>query len=183
MAADLEGLRAELLNFLEGEESVATGRLSTGTVDILHAVQRLLGAEPEALIAAKRISFGGADSLDYPVSVDEIEAGINSRTLILQGLELSEDALGEMCRDISEETGRPVGASSYLSVQASEAFDWHIDRWDAMVMQLDGSKVFEFKENASVALEPGDVLMFRQGVEHRTRTVGHSVHVSVSVRD
>lgn len=179
----MELLRKEYIGFLDGGELVSRGRLEDGVDSILSDVRTLLSASPEQLMKARRLSFGSAGAVTYPDSVADVENGLKAQTLILQGLELSEGPVGELCRGLLSDTQRPVGASCYISLESSDAFDWHVDLWDSLVLQVDGSKRFELRGHDDADLVKGDFLMFRKGVEHRTRTIGHSAHVSFSVRD
>lgn len=181
--ASTDLLREKYLRFLSGEELVGRGRLEHGLDEILGEVKSLLSVRPEQLMRARRLSFGSADAVTYPDSIADVESGLETRTLILQGLELSEGPAGGLCQELSSATSRPVGASCYISLESSDAFDWHVDLWDSLVLQLDGSKCFELRGHDDAELIKGDFLMFRKGVEHRTRTIGHSAHVSFSVRD
>ncbi len=77
-------------------------------------------------------------------------------------------------------TARIVSASAYIANVDSRAFSWHVDRWDNVILQMQGRKVFDLEDGSSRELGPGDALFVPQDVEHRTRTVERSIHLSVA---
>lgn len=182
--ADIAELQARYVDFIRSDSGdVAVGKLLSGVDRLLASVNEILSYEPEQLIRSRRLSFGSREAVTYPQDLETVERGLRSKTVVLQALELSNDELGLFCREVSDEIQSPVGASSYLSTQEVDAFDWHVDDWQSAIVHLDGRKVFEFRNHEEIELTPGDVIFFRRNIEHRTRTIGHSIHLSITVRN
>jgi quercetin dioxygenase-like cupin family protein len=135
----------------------------------------------DTAVTQHRLAFAGDDELVYPKSSREaLElAGIN--TAIVQRLERADRVFQEIVRGLSAETGRRVSVSAYVADVGARAFSWHVDKWDTLVVQLRGRKLFEFDGTIPFALAPGDAFFLPEDVRHRTRTLERSIHLSIAV--
>jgi Cupin superfamily protein len=160
---------------------------------LVHDVRRVMHHPLEQHVESRRLAFAESDSLTYPTDEQHLERLIHSRTAVLQSLELSNSAIGEVAAFVCEQLGRPTSVSAYISSPHSNAFDWHTDEWDSVVLQLEGVKIFHFssdpdeveeeaRRQTSVTLNPDDALLFNMNSMHRTTTSEASVHLSMSVR-
>jgi Cupin superfamily protein len=94
----------------------------------------------------------------------------------------------------------PVSISAFLTPASSAGFDWHYDYADALVLQVEGSKEWEFAnpvtdlplkglvlnkppENVqTVVLDPGDILYLPRGYPHRAMAQAElSLHLTVNL--
>ncbi|WP_420832130.1 JmjC domain-containing protein [Nocardia huaxiensis] len=143
-------------------------------------------------VESRRLAFAESDSLTYPKNEHQLRELIHSRTAVLQSLELSHGTIGDIASAVSGQLKRPTSVSAYISSPHSDAFGWHTDEWDSVVMQMEGVKIFHFLSNSgdrpgqerqrSVRLNPCDALLFHMNSTHMTTTSEPSMHLSISVR-
>ena len=87
----------------------------------------------------------------------------------------------DVVSELGTQTQRLVSISAYVSEVDARAFSWHVDKWDNIIVQLRGRKAFDLEDDASFELTAGYVLFLPQDVEHRPRTLDHSIHLSVAI--
>lgn len=105
---------------------------------------------------------------------------IGANTAIVQHLERADPLFQQIVCELSACAKRRVSMSAYIAEVHSRAFSWHVDKWDSVILQLQGTKKFEIADQASIVLSPGDALFLPQDVEHRTHTIARSIHLSVA---
>jgi ribosomal protein L16 Arg81 hydroxylase len=151
--------------------------------DALAALVEALGralstSDMDGFVSKSRIAFALGDEITYPASGAEAERLKEQNTAIVQRLERSDSAFGRLVSELSRAAGRLVSMSAYIADTHSRAFSWHVDKWDNVVVQLQGRKAFDLA--GSKEMTPGDVLFIPEDVEHRTRTLERSLHLSVA---
>lgn len=83
------------------------------------------------------------DMADLPAVHSRMAAG---STLILEHLHRTWRPIGDFCRRLGYELGRPIGANSYLTPPGAQGFGVHYDTHGAFILQIEGSKVWELHE-------------------------------------
>lgn len=160
---------------------VVQGRAEEGTDVLLDALFSVLSIPIENHIENRNLSFASPDSLEYADNVADVQRLSRHRTTVLQHLELSHSRMADLAKEITDSLGRRVSISAYISEPSSEAFGWHIDKWDGIIWQLHGKKIFDLKEQPSISLAPGSLLYLREGVVHRAKTTAQSIHLSIVI--
>lgn len=130
-------------------------------------------------VAHRRLAFASAKSLVYPESAADASRLAVERTAILQRLEQMDRVLATLAEELMRGTNTVVSVSAYLSAPGAGRFSWHIDMWESALIQLSGRKVFELRQGTNETMVPGDLLYLPRGLEHRTRTVDASIHLSI----
>jgi uncharacterized cupin superfamily protein len=153
----------------------------TAVAALLEALGRALASsDMGGFVSNSRIAFALGDEISYPTTGDEAESLKTNNTAIVQRLERSDPVFGYIVSQLSDTSDRLVSISAYVADPHSRAFSWHVDKWDNVVIQMQGRKAFDLEDGSTKELKPGDVLFIPQDVEHRTRTLEKSVHLSVA---
>jgi hypothetical protein len=125
-------------------------------------------------------------------------------TIVLQGLHLTNPALGAFCRSLEETLGHPAQANAYYTPRAAQGLPVHHDTHDVFVLQVAGQKRWLVYEPAlelplkqqrysaelggpGAAVEdrvllPGDMLYLPRGWLHEALTSeSDSLHLTIGV--
>lgn len=125
-------------------------------------------------------------------------------TLKIDGFEVRNPQVAELCRDLELSLGGRTFAKGFLTPPGVPGFDVHFDAYDTFVMQLEGTKHWQVwaplasmpgedmarqvrpeelaEPIANYTLNPGDVLYMPSGYPHCARcTDEHSFHVTVGL--
>lgn len=159
--------------------------------DLTSAVGGVLNRPSEQHVLSGRLAFADEDVLRYPERASDVRQLAANTTAVLQSLELSGGAPSLIASNLERRFARPASVAAYISSPHSHSFDWHTDKWDSVVVQLIGRKVFflrsgedaKIEDARNVALFPGDVLAFGPTVVHRAITESPSLHLSFTLRD
>jgi ribosomal protein L16 Arg81 hydroxylase len=133
--------------------------------------------------------------------IEQCRAGAS---LIFRQLELFDPKVGELTRALETETGEPMFVALILSPPSQGAFERHWDRYDGLIVHLDGHKawtvydepadkpIFYFTEKhddppshpiLECELAPGDVLYVPRGHWHQAVAQrGLSLHLTFAVK-
>lgn len=109
----------------------------------------------------------------------------------------------QLCQVFEEALGHPCGTNTFLTPPHSQGFTAHFDRYEAFIIQLEGSKHWKIWDLAEpfplagndtpyhgylpdplyeVDLQPGDFLYLPRGFVHEASTTDQfSLHVSVAI--
>ena len=148
---------------------------------LLGALSRgLASTDLDGFTGSSRLAFALGDELAYPATGTEAEAMLGANTAIVQHLERTDPLFQQIVSELSACTKRRVSISAYIADVHSRAFSWHVDRWDGVILQLQGTKRFELADHSSNVLAPGHALFLPQDIEHRTHTIAQSVHLSIA---
>ncbi|MDQ3738486.1 MAG: cupin domain-containing protein, partial [Actinomycetota bacterium] len=129
-------------------------------------------------------------------------------SLVLQGLQFTDPALGRLANNLALDLEHPVQVNAYLSPAAARGLDIHFDYHDVLIVQLSGTKrwrVWERLERtrwpvrgapglAAPTLEeldepvldrtlrPGDCVHIPRGCPHAPETIDdESVHLTIGI--
>jgi lysine-specific demethylase/histidyl-hydroxylase NO66 len=141
-----------------------------------------------------------------PNRVLELHAG--GATMVLQGLQLTDPALGRFANNLALALDHPVQVNAYLTPAAARGLELHFDFHDVFVVQLDGAKRWRAWEPLPRTRDPvrgtgkipnpkldelgvplldltltaGDCLYLPRGFPHAAETVdATSAHLTVGV--
>ena len=149
---------------------------------LLEALGRALASwDLEGSVSSKRLAFAVGDEIVYPATVDDAADLISQNTAIVQHLEWADPFFDQIVSKLTRQTNRPVSVSAYIADVRSRAFSWHVDKWDNVVLQLQGRKAFDLARDTARQLFSRDALFVPKDFEHRTRTLERSVHLSVAI--
>ncbi len=142
---------------------------------------RLIGARLLALSAPGRPLF-------YPASYAEVDAFAPESTIIVTSLAGASDVLARYVSYLTSMTNKFAKVSLYCSRHESASFGWHVDDWLSFIVQIHGTKIFEIRADRQSSpqectLNRGDGLVLETLVEHRTRTLSPSIHLSFSIHN
>jgi ribosomal protein L16 Arg81 hydroxylase len=150
-------------------------------ISLSEALGRALSSSGfDGFVANNRIAFALGDAISYPKTAAEAQSLTSRNTAIVQRLERGDPVFGKVMSDLSRSTTRLVSVSAYVSDVHSRAFSWHVDKWDNVVVQAQGRKVFDIEGGLTMELEAGDALFLPEDVQHRPRTIAKSVHLSLA---
>jgi len=137
-----------------------------------------------------------------------VELHRSGATMVLQGLQLTDPALGRFANNLALALDHPVQINAYLSPAAARGLDLHFDFHDVFVVQLDGCKRWRVWEPLprthepvrgrpavvmptldelgppalDLTLRPGDCLYLPRGFPHAAETVeSASAHLTVGL--
>lgn len=137
-----------------------------------------------------------------------IEAYDSGASLVLQGLQHTDPAMGRLSNNLALELDQPIQLNAYLSPASAKGLDLHFDYHDVIVVQLSGTKawrIWEPLERSRLAqkrgggipkpqwdelnepaiekvLQPGDVLVIPRGHPHAATTnTDESAHLTIGV--
>lgn len=146
------------------------------------------------------------DDVIEPNRVIELHRG--GATMVLQGLQLTDPALGRFATNLALALDHPVQINAYLSPAAARGLELHFDYHDVFVVQLEGSKRWRVWEPLARTRQPvrgapapvmpslgelgspsldlmaraGDCLYLPRGFPHAAETVeSASAHLTVGV--
>jgi lysine-specific demethylase/histidyl-hydroxylase NO66 len=141
-----------------------------------------------------------------PNRVLELHAG--GATMVLQGLQLTDPALGRFANNLALDLDHPVQVNAYLTPAAARGLELHFDFHDVFVVQLDGAKRWRVwaplprtrdpvrgtgtipnptldelgAPHLDLTLTGGDCLYLPRGFPHAAETVdATSAHLTVGV--
>jgi hypothetical protein len=161
-------------------DEVTRSTLSTDEVDsLLMTVREASAISTDSAIRRKFLAFITHGGLKYPASSDEVRKLSRSSTAVLQNLEGTNEIFGMLGDGIKSEFHPKVSFSAYLSSTESHKLGMHVDKWDNIVIQLSGSKVFILESGKTDQLLPGEVLLLPQDLKHDVTTSSYSIHLSI----
>jgi hypothetical protein len=171
---------AVLAHFSDGNPAPCQWEVGTAMhVLLLGALGRALaGSGVVGSVSARRLAFAVGDEIVYPETGEDAAQLIPGNTAIVLHLEQADPVLGRVAVELGEATNRDVAISVYVADVDSRAFSWHVDKWDNLVLQMQGIKRFVLGQDCSRELCPGDALFLPEDVGHRADTLKRSVHMS-----
>lgn len=137
-----------------------------------------------------------------------LEAYSSGASLVLQGLQHTDRAMGQLSTNLALELHQPVQLNAYLSPAAARGLDLHFDYHDVIVVQLSGTKAWRIWEPLDrsqlpqkrgqgipkpqwsevgeplieVTVHSGDVLVIPRGHPHAAATVDEeSAHLTIGI--
>jgi hypothetical protein len=124
----------------------------------------------------------------YPVSYAEVDEFASESTIIVTSLAGASDVLARYVNHLTSITNRFAKVALYCSRPDSANFGWHVDDWPSFIVQIRGTKSFEIRPDRQSSpqectLSRGDGLVVETLVEHRTRTLSPSMHLSFSIHN
>jgi hypothetical protein len=177
-------LPRQVRSCLESGVAPELARWRLGDTDrdsLLEALGRSLASTDSAgFVSKKRLAFARGDEIHYPSTGAAADSLVADNTAIVQRLERTDPFFQKLVADQCQRCGRRVSISAYIADVHSRAFSWHVDKWDNIVVQLQGRKAFDLDTDATQELCPGDAFFLPEDVRHRTRTLERSVHLSVA---
>jgi len=126
-------------------------------------------------------------------------------TMVLSQLHQRVESLATLCRRMQAVLDMSCQANAYLSPAAQQGFNAHYDAHDVFILQIEGSKTFQFYAGGPelplrgdtfdasihhpgaaterVTLQAGDTLYIPRGVMHDARTTDNlrSLHITLGV--
>ena len=124
-------------------------------------------------------------------------------TIIVDGLHTFWPPVRDLCRTLLAELGMQVQANLYVTPRAAKGFGCHWDGHDALILQIEGQKLWTVYDSADllphpassgaaydtgtapgrdITLRAGDVLYIPRGMPHRAATGAEaSVHLTVGL--
>jgi hypothetical protein len=61
-------------------------------------------------------------------------------SIVVDNLELLDPAVSRLARDLAEWSGHAIQVNAYFTPKGSQAFKWHWDNHDVVILQVDGAK-------------------------------------------
>jgi mannose-6-phosphate isomerase-like protein (cupin superfamily) len=125
----------------------------------------------------------GGVLVDDVVDVSRVMQSVaGGATVVLQSLQHSWPPIGRFCEALQREMGHAVQANCYLTPPGSTALARHRDTHEVLVVQIEGSKVWEVDGLGAFALEPGDVAYIPRGTAHEAAAQsGLSLHLTIGL--
>src|SRR5690606_37704150 len=177
--------------------------------DIEYPSVRLVknGKELDGDLYLKNINYGTA-MFEGLVDTDKMfQLYCLGSTIIIQGLDRSNKALGDFCRKLSVELPFTFQSNIYITPNDSKGFESHYDTHDVFVMQIKGKKRWQLFEPNPVTLPTkmekfdskrtnisnlkllkefdlnvGDLLYIPRGMIHNARSLSEdSIHITLGV--
>jgi ribosomal protein L16 Arg81 hydroxylase len=115
-------------------------------------------------------------------------------TVIVNRFDRADISVNQLITRLRADRATDVCANAYLSASESQSFGWHDDDHDVLVLQLAGTKRWEFapadpngsapeRLGTAVELAAGDALFVPRGVAHAVSTTSSdpSLHLSVAL--
>jgi ribosomal protein L16 Arg81 hydroxylase len=131
-------------------------------------------------VAKRRLAVALGDEIYYPTTGADADALVTDNTAIVQRLERTDPLFQKIVAEQCQHANCRVSISAYIADIHSRAFSWHVDKWDNVVIQLQGRKAFDLEGEPTRELRPGDALFLPEDLKHRTRTLERSIHLSVA---
>jgi len=98
---------------------------------------------------------------------------------------LNDEWYSEVALGLARMSNRRVICSMYESHSIDKGLGQHIDEWDAVILQIAGSKKWNITlgndESEDLILSSGDVLFLPEGIEHYVETPEYSVHLVFAI--
>jgi ribosomal protein L16 Arg81 hydroxylase len=132
---DEAGRYDDLLSEGDVEELVCSGGLRHPGFRLVKAGEQLQVRDYTVDIPWRPIPFSGTADVERVLS--EWERGA---TIVLQGLHLTNPAVGALCRSLEAALGHPVQANAYYTPRAAQGLPVHHDTHDVFVLQVSGEK-------------------------------------------
>lgn len=168
----------------------ATHLMGTGAAQ-RPVVRRALLPDAERLVQTSLLSSwtsGGrsvalvADHTIERVEGSALDRAMDSRprTRVLEGLQSDRGSWAAFASaHLARISRRRVSISLYESDIGDASSGWHHDQFDGVVVQVRGSKTWQF-DSGRVTTLPGDVMAIPFGVGHAVETPFHSSHLLVA---
>jgi JmjC domain len=196
---DEPGRYEDLLSEAEVEQLVCSGGLRYPGFRLVKAGEKLNVRDYTEDVPWRPAPFTGTANVERVLA--EWERGA---TIVLQGLHLTNPAIGAFCRSLEETLGHPAQANAYYTPRAAQGLPVHHDTHDVFVLQVSGRKrwlVYEPLLELPLknqryspelggpgepvedrVLEPGDMLYLPRGWLHEALTSDtDSLHLTVGV--
>lgn len=174
------GKKLSLLEHHDWSGGVFRSTLSADEVGTLvEAVRQAFAIAGDIAVERRFLAFITRDGLKYPASTNELHTLSSSSTAVLQGLEGINEMFDVLRVGLKSDFHPKVSFSAYFSSVESHKLGMHQDKWDGIIIQLLGSKVFFLESGKIEKLASGDVLLLPQDVRHDVATDCHSLHLSI----
>jgi hypothetical protein len=189
----------DLLSEAEVEQLVCSGGLRYPGFRLVKAGEKLSVRYYTEDVLWRPAPFTGTANVERVLA--EWEHGA---TIVLQGLHLTNPAVGAFCRSLEETLGHPAQANAYYTPRAAQGLPVHHDTHDVFVLQVSGRKRWLVYEPVlelplknqryspelgepgepveDRVLKPGDMLYLPRGWLHEALTSDtDSLHLTVGV--
>jgi hypothetical protein len=132
---DEPGHYEDLLSEAEVEQLVCSGGLRYPGFRLVKAGEKLNVRDYTEDVPWRPAPFTGTANVERVLA--EWERGA---TIVLQGLHLTNPAIGAFCRSLEETLGHPAQANAYYTPRAAQGLPVHHDTHDVFVLQMSGRK-------------------------------------------
>jgi JmjC domain len=132
---DEPGRYEDLLSEAEVEQLVCSGGLRYPGFRLVKAGEKLNVRDYTEDVPWRPAPFTGTANVERVLA--EWERGA---TIVLQGLHLTNPAIGAFCRSLEETLGHPAQANAYYTPRAAQGLPVHHDTHDVFVLQMSGRK-------------------------------------------
>jgi Cupin superfamily protein len=132
---DEPGRYEDLLSEAEVEQLVCSSGLRYPGFRLVKAGEKLNVRDYTEDVPWRPAPFTGTANVERVLA--EWERGA---TIVLQGLHLTNPAIGAFCRSLEETLGHPAQANAYYTPRAAQGLPVHHDTHDVFVLQMSGRK-------------------------------------------
>jgi len=171
----------------------ASGRCENPTAELLNmAVRKELNRPLEDMVAAGSVCFlRPSPPLLYPRDVESFQEYLHQGMgYAIQHVEARNTEIRDICDQLKESHDCLVTASVYVSRKGDASMADHVDAWNALIVQIMGTKRFHLRKQSpqnvefTHVMQEGRWLWMRSGVVHRVETPERpSVHLSINIHN